>query len=68
MTDPTIVPVLRTHQFLTVEQFTEVGPSREDDETVKSFARADELQAIHLPQSHEPAGQGTVHNIEKAPK
>ena len=47
-------------QFLTVEQFTEkFGPSREDYETVKAFARADGFQILSdFPQSHEPASPG----------
>ena len=55
-------------QFLTVEQFTEkFGPSREDYETVKSFARANGLQVRATSRNRMILQvSGSVANIEKA--
>ncbi len=56
------------HQFLTVEQFTEkFGPSREDYETVKAFAKANGLQILSTSRNRMNLRvRGTVENIEKA--
>jgi subtilase family serine protease len=55
-------------QFLTVEQFTEkFGPSREDYETVKGFARANGLKILSTSRNRMNLRvRGTVENIEKA--
>ena len=55
-------------QFLTVEQFTEkYGPSLEDYETVKSFARANGLKILSTSRNRMNLRvRGTVENIEKA--
>jgi len=55
-------------KFLTVEQFTErFGPSREDYETVKSFANANSLQILSTSRNRMNLRvRGTVENIEKA--
>src|ERR1019366_7783624 len=54
--------------FLTVEQFTEkFGPSREDYETVKRFARANGLQILSTSRNRMNLRvRGSVENIEKA--
>ncbi len=54
--------------FLTVEQFTEkYGPSREDYEAVKSFARANGFQILSTSRNRMNLRvRGTVENIEKA--
>jgi subtilase family serine protease len=56
------------HQFLTVEQFTEqFGPSREDYETVKAFAKANGLQILSTSRNRMNLRvRGSVENIEKA--
>jgi subtilase family serine protease len=55
-------------QFLTVEQFTEkYGPSREDYETVKAFAKANGLKILSTSRNRMTLRvRGTVQNIEKA--
>jgi kumamolisin len=55
-------------QFLTVEQFTEkYGPSSEDYETVKAFARANGLKILSTSRNRMNLRvRGTVENIEKA--
>ena len=55
-------------KFLTVEQFTEkFGPSREDYETVKSFAKANGLQVLSVSRNRMNLRvSGSVANIEKA--
>jgi subtilase family serine protease len=55
-------------QFLTVEQFTErFGPSREDYETVKNFARANGLRILSTSSNRMNLRvRGSVENIEKA--
>ena len=55
-------------EFLTVEQFTEkFGPSREDYETVKSFAKANGLQVLSVSRNRMNLRvSGSVANIEKA--
>ena len=55
-------------EFLTVEQFTEkFGPSREDYETVKSFAKANGLQILSVSRNRMNLRvSGSVANIEKA--
>jgi subtilase family serine protease len=55
-------------QFLTVEQFTEkFGPSREDYETVKAFAKANGLQILSTSRNRMNLRvRGSVENIEKA--
>jgi subtilase family serine protease len=55
-------------QFLTVEQFTEkFGPSREDYETVKAFARANGFQILSTSRNRMNLRvRGTVETIERA--
>lgn len=55
-------------QFLTVEQFTEkYGPTREDYETVKAFAKANGLQILSTSRNRMNLRvRGSVENIEKA--
>jgi subtilase family serine protease len=55
-------------QFLTVEQFTEkFGPTREDYETVKSFAKANGLKVVGEARNRQIVQvTGSVRNIEKA--
>ncbi len=54
--------------FLTVEQFTEkYGPSREDYETVKAFAKANGLKILSTSRNRMNLRvRGSVENIEKA--
>jgi subtilase family serine protease len=55
-------------QFLTVEQFTEkFGPSREDYETVKNFAKANGFQILSASRNRMNLRvRGSVETIEKA--
>jgi subtilase family serine protease len=55
-------------QFLTVDQFTEkYGPSSEDYETVKAFAKANGLKILSTSRNRMNLRvRGTVQNIEKA--
>jgi subtilase family serine protease len=55
-------------RFLTVEQFTEkYGPSSEDYETVKAFAKANGLKILSTSRNRMNLRvRGTVQNIEKA--